>query len=59
MVGASESRGSLLGHKTVLNWLQADGYDSGRTDGDLIVRVTVVMDGGFGDGMRDGEVLVE
>ena len=37
VVGAGESRGSLLGHNTVLKWLQADGYDSERIDGDLVV----------------------
>ena len=74
MVGASVSRGTLLGHnaiKTVLKWLQVDGYGCVRIDDDLMVGVTVVMDGGktkgwfggvgdgLGDSTRDGEVSVK
>ena len=71
VVRASESRGSLLGHKTVLKWLQVDGYGFEWIDNDLMVGVTVLMDGGktkgrlggvsdgFGVGTCDGEMLVE
>ena len=74
VVGAGASRGTLLGHnaiKTALKWLRVDEYGCERIDGDLMVGVAVLMDGGktkgwfggvsdgLGDGTRDGEMLVE
>ena len=68
------SRGTRLGHnaiKKVLKWLQVDECGFEWIDNDLMVGVTVMMDGGkakgwfggmmdgFSDGTRDGETLVE
>ena len=74
VVRAGGSQGALLGldaNKTVLKWLRDDGDCCMRIDGDVLVRVTVLMDGGktkgwfggmsdgLGDGTRDGEMSVE
>ena len=49
MVGVGVSWGELLGHnatKTVLKWPRVDGYGVEWIDNDLMVGVTILMDGG-------------